>query len=102
MTYHVNRRWGESDDAPPLAGMREALAELDVEDVEHPDVALIHDTGWCLAAYPSGLLVWEHLGGGEPRHIRNVPRERVLELWLRLSKGDITGVDAEHWKPGYG
>jgi hypothetical protein len=32
----VNRRWGDSDDDPPVERMRDALAELDVEDVEHP------------------------------------------------------------------
>ena len=67
VTYQVNRRWGDSDDNPP--------------------VALIHDSGWCLSAYPSGLLIWEHLGGDQPKHMRNVPRERILELWLQLSKG---------------
>jgi hypothetical protein len=87
VTYQVNRRWGDSDDNPPVALMREALAELDIEDMEHPDVALIHDSGWCLSAYPSGLLIWEHLGGDQPKHMRNVPRERILELWLQLSKG---------------
>src|SRR5437762_1399249 len=102
MSYHVNRRWGDSDDDPPVERMREALPELDVEDIQHPDVALIYDSGWCLGAYPSGLLIWEHLGGDEPRHMRNVTRERVLELWLQLSSGDIAGVDAEPWKAGYG
>ena len=54
MSYHVNRRWGHSDANASVQQMREALAELDVEDPEHPDVALIHENGWCLGAYPSG------------------------------------------------
>jgi len=102
MSYHVNRRWGDSDDDPSVEQMREALAELDVEDFEHPDVALIHDSGWCLSAFPKGLFIWENLGGSEPRHMREVPRKRVLELWLLLSSGDIAVIDAENWKPGYG
>jgi hypothetical protein len=103
MSYHVNRRWGDSDDDPPVERMREALAELDVQDIEHPDVALIHESGWCLGAYPSGLLIWEDLSAeGSPRHMRDVSRERVLELWQKLAKGDILAVDAEPWKPGYG
>jgi hypothetical protein len=102
MSYHVNRRWGDSDDEPSVEQMREALAELDVEDVEHPDVALIHESGWCLGAYPSGLLIWEHLENGEPRHMRGVSRERVLELWQRLSLGDLSSVESQPWQAGYG
>ncbi len=82
--------------------MREALAELDVEDIEHPDVALIHESGWCLGAYPSGLLIWEHLGEGEPRHMRDISRDRVLEMWQWLARGDLARVESEPWKRGYG
>lgn len=104
MSYHVNRRWGDFDDDPPVERMREALDELDVEDIEHPDVDLIHDSGWCLSAYPSGLLIWGNLNGNpyESWHMRDVPRTRVLELWLQLAAGDIAGVNAEQWKRGYG
>jgi hypothetical protein len=102
MSFHVNRRWGESDDNPSVQQMREALAELDVEDIEHPDVALIHESAWCLGAYPSGLLIWENLESGEPRHMRGVSRERVLELWQKLSRGELAAIEAEPWKPGYG
>jgi len=49
------------------------------------------------------LLIWEDLSAeGSPRHMRDVSRERVLELWQKLAKGDILAVDAEPWKPGYG
>jgi hypothetical protein len=102
MSYHVNRRWGDSDDDPTIEKMREALAELDEEDIEHPDVALIHESGWCLGAYPSGLLIWEHLEGSGPRHMRGISRERVLELWQMLARGEFAAIDAEPWKPGYG
>ncbi len=104
MSYHVNRRWGAADDDPSVEQMREALAELDVEDIEHPDVALIHESGWCLGAYPSGLLIWENLAddAGQPRHMREVARERVLELWQRLSRGELSAIESEPWKAGYG
>ena len=98
----MNRRWGDSDDEPTVEKMREALAELDVEDIEHPDVALIHESGWCLGAYPNGLLIWEHLEKGEPRHMRNISRERVLDLWQLLARGELTAIEAEPWKAGYG
>lgn len=102
MSYHVNRRWGGSDDNPTIEKMREALAELDAEDIEHPDVALIHESGWCLGAYPSGLLIWENLEEGEPRHMRSVSREHVLDLWQLLARGEFATIEAEPWKAGYG
>jgi hypothetical protein len=45
---------------PPIARLRELLQSLDIDDKEHPDVALTHESGWCLSAFPSGLLVWEN------------------------------------------
>lgn len=102
MRYHVNRRWGESDDEPSVEQMREALAELEVEDKEHPEVSLIHASGWCLGAYPSGLLIWKNLDQGEPRHMRDITRPKVLELWLQLSRGELEAVNSEPWQPGYG
>ena len=102
MSYHVNRRWGDTDDNPSVQQMTEGLAELDVEDIEHPDVALIHESGWCLGAYPSGLLVWENLESGEPSHMCGVSRDRVLELWQRLSRGELAEIESEPWKAGYG
>ena len=102
MSYHVNRRWGDIDDNPAVEKMREALAELDVEDVEHPDVTLIHESGWCLGAYRNGLLIFENLEAGEPRHMRGISREHVIELWQRLSRGELSAIEVEPWKPGYG
>lgn len=101
LAFHVSRRWGGDIDEPTVAEMREVLSELDAEDEEHPSVALIHESGWCLAAYGT-LLVWEHLEGtGDPRHMNNASRDRVLELWLKLSRGEIAEVESEHWLPGY-
>ena len=102
MRYRLTGRWGKSYDNATIEQMRQALAELDVEDKEHPDTALTHEDGWCLGAYTNGLLIWEHVELNEPRHMRDVPRERVLELWLKLVGGEFASIDAEPWKPGYG
>ena len=103
MSYFVNTRWGGGQDSPPESRMREIVAELDVkEDDEHPDVSLVHESEWALSAFAGGLLVWENLEQGEPRHMRDVARERVIELWLKLSRGEIEEVNKEPWQPGYG
>ncbi len=73
-------------------------------DPEHPDVALKHETEWCLSAFRSGLLVWENVeaDADNPRHMTDVPREKVLCLWVKLAQGDIAAVEAEPWLPGCG
>ena len=85
MTCHVNTRWGGSEPNPSVDRMREVLAELDAEDDEHPDVSLSHESEWCLSVFRSGLLVWENLEEGDPKHMRRVSRDRVLELWMKLA-----------------
>ena len=101
MAYHATTRWGAAESNPSEDRLREILAELDVDDSEHPDASLTHETEWSLSAFQSGLLMWENLEEGEPRHMTGVSRGQVRELWLLLSRGDIAGVDAQPWLPGY-
>jgi len=83
--------------------MLDVLAELDAEDSEHPDVALVHESGWALSAYGSGLLVLENVEGDEePKHMRNVARPEVAELWSLLATGDLQALESRQWLPGYG
>jgi hypothetical protein len=81
--------------------MREILDELATDDQEHPSAWLTDDeTGWTLDAYQSGLLIWQNRFA-PPRHINNVPRERVLELWVKLANGKIDEIEKEPWSLGY-
>ncbi|SDT20572.1 hypothetical protein SAMN05216421_3149 [Halopseudomonas xinjiangensis] len=82
--------------------MKELLAQLDIEDEEHNSVSLTHESEWCLGAYPGGLVVWENLEQGEPRHMKSVSREYVLKLWLQLGQGNLAAIEQEPWRPGYG
>ena len=82
--------------------MREVLSELQAVDDEHPCVALSHESEWCLSAYPCGLLVFENLEEGEPRHLDDVSGERVLALWTLLAQGRLSELEREPWIPGYG
>jgi hypothetical protein len=102
MPFHVTTRWGGAEPEPTRDRMYEVLKELDVVDEEHPDAWVTHESGWCLSAFSSGLLVWENLEHGEPRHMIAVSRERVLRLWIMLSEGRVSEIDLEPWLPGYG
>lgn len=101
MTFQVSPRWGDDEAEPTVERMREVLAELDAEDFEHPFVSVTHESEWCLSAYPFGLLVWENLEDGVPRHMNEVSRERVLALWRKLAEGRLEEIEAEPWLPGY-
>ncbi|MCP4601045.1 MAG: hypothetical protein GY847_11055 [Proteobacteria bacterium] len=103
MVFDVVDRWGTEESNVSVERMRELLASLDIEDEEHPDVSLTHESEWCLSAFPGGLLVWENVETGtDPKHMRNVLREKVLELWTKLAQGDIDAVSSEPWLDGYG
>lgn len=104
MAFHTTDRWGAMERNPVIERLRELLRSLDIDDDEHPDVALTHETEWSLSAFPSGRLVWENAAveDSAARHMVDVPREKVLALWQKLAHGDIAAVDAEPWLPGYG
>jgi len=101
MVFHVTSRWGGDESNATVDRMRAILDELDADDEEHCSVSLTHESEWCLGAYPGGLLVWENLEDGEPRHMNGVPRARVLQLWIQLSEGSIDVIESEAWLPGY-
>ena len=104
VVFHVTDRWGAMESNVSVERMRELLTSLDdIEDKEHPDVSLTHNSGWCLSAFPGGLLVWENVEAStDPKYMRDVPQEKVLELWSKLAQGDIDAISSEPWVDGYG
>jgi hypothetical protein len=103
MSYWVNHLMGESSLDTPLESLAAVYDELSNSDVENTDVSLTHESEWCLSAFSSGLLVWENVAGeGEPKHMKGVAKEKVIELWKSLSAGSISDIDQEEWLSGYG
>ncbi|WP_441287953.1 hypothetical protein ACSRUE_38715 [Sorangium sp. KYC3313] len=93
---------GSGEENPPLDSLSDLYDELASVDREHGDVSVIHDaSGWCMSAHRDGRLVFEHLREGGERHMMPVNKTRALELWRRLIDGDIDGLLAEAWRPGY-
>ena len=102
MSFHVTHRFGDMEEVPRSA-FPGLLRELDAypEDEEHPSVALTHESEWCLGAYRGGYVVYENLEAGEPRHMTDVPPEKIIALWQLLADGDLGALESEPWKPGY-
>ena len=93
---------GSSTENPPIESLEALYDELLGPDCAHGDVAVVHEnTGWSISAHRDGRLVFEHLGKGGERHMIPVPKKRTIQLWIRLAEGDIDGLLAEPWKPGY-
>lgn len=103
MTFFVETRWNGSEGNLSLERLKGILQELDQQDSEHPDTWLQHESGWSLTAFESGRLVWENVEeDAPPQHMLRVPREKVLQLWIRLSEGDVPTINKEPWVEGYG
>jgi hypothetical protein len=93
---------GDMDVDPPVASLEELLRELEIKDEEHPDVSVRHDeTQWCLSAFPDGLLIWENVEEGHSQHMKDVPREKILHLWTKLTKEELSSIHSEPWITGY-
>ena len=100
--FSVIHKDGPGEENPGLETLSDLYDELQAADREHGDVAVVHeDTGWSMSAHRDGRLVFEHLSEGGERHMFPVPKERVLQLWRCLIEGDIDGLLALPWKPGY-
>jgi hypothetical protein len=93
---------GEMNPGASDTDLEALLTELDVTDPEHPSVALSHESGWTLAAFPSGLLTFENVEeDGPARHIVT-SRGQMQALFAALADGDLVAVEAIEWSDGYG
>lgn len=99
--FGVETRWSGSEHNPSRQRMREILDELETQDPEHPDTWLTHSSGWTLTADEDGNLTMSRVGEDDAvGHLANVPIERMLELWVALSEGNVDPLLKEPWRPG--
>ena len=91
------------ESSPPLSIMEQLLDELEtVADDEHPDVGVVHESGWGLSVGRSLDLTWEDVeGDGGAFHLRGVQRSLVLDLMRAVATGDFEFVRSQPWQPGY-
>src|SRR3954452_4311348 len=83
VSFHVTNRMGEMFSSPDHDTIDRVLADLDEPlDDEHPDVALTHESGWSLGAFPYGSVTWDNVGDRDalgPRHLDAVSRSEDTE-----------------------
>jgi hypothetical protein len=108
MKFHIENGMGDSIDNPTPEQMREFLFALDTSDEEHGDADLSTELGYSLSWFGDERLVLAVRGGvtgaqeASVRHLANVTRERALELWNVLARGDISALEREPWRSGHG
>src|SRR3954453_22683172 len=103
MAARVTHRSGAMETVSGPTVVAELVAELDHDDdAEHPDIAIAHESGWSLSALTGGLVVWENVDEGEPRHMAGLSRDQVRNLFDAVVASDLGVVEAQPWEPGYG
>ncbi len=101
MGHGIRHLDGSSDDDAPTSSFESLYDELRHADGEHTDVAVIDDdTGWCITAYSSGLVLLESLADGTTSHLRGLDRKQVIELWMHLARGSMDEVRKLPWQDG--
>jgi hypothetical protein len=86
----------------PFSAFHELLAELDEDpdDLEHTSVSVKHESEWCLEAFRGGHIVYQNVEDEEPRprHMEDVPSEKIVELWRLLAAGNLAALENEPWQ----
>lgn len=101
MSYSALTRWGETIDKPTDRELDELLDSLTMDDDEHPDVTLAHESGWSISVFDGGLAVFENAEGGDgPWHMSDLSRAQVLSLWHSLARGETEALHSHAWQDG--
>ncbi len=100
LQYYATDRNGVTWMNPDVAELRKILLSLDQISPDHPEVWLSHfASGWCLSAFPGGTLHLDNEIAKHPtRELKNLSSTKMLELWLRLTRGEIDQIIVHPWK----
>lgn len=104
-SYQIVDGFGDGIDNPSVEQMRKFLDRLDINDKEHSEVWLTHNqTSWTLSCFPSSKVVFYRISDEfeyQPRHLINVSRDKMLELWQKLANGQLVDLEKELWMIGH-
>lgn len=91
--FTVTHRMGSMESDPVGDWLDSLLIELDLVDDEHPDVAIVHESGWSLSAFRGGLVVWENVEVDQGNFRAKLTRPELREAFDAVARGDITAVE---------
>jgi hypothetical protein len=99
VAFSITHRSGEMEADVPLDAIEDLIAELASSDPDHPDIAVGHESGWGLSAFPSGLVLWGNVDSDDAERRMLVSRERLLELMRAVAEGDLAELERQPWEP---
>lgn len=101
MAYTITHASGAQEPGSTTSRFDDLLDELNVAHDEHPDVAVTHESEWCVSVYRSGDVVLENLADGDPVHATGLSRDEICERLRLVATGDIDALRNLNWSPGY-
>lgn len=74
-----------------------------VDDLEHPDASVEHESGWSLSLFWSGRVVLENVEDEciQPAHC-DLSRDLMLVAAVAVAVGEPDAIGTFGWLPGYG
>jgi hypothetical protein len=73
------------------------------EDIEHPDVAVAHESGWSVSLFSSGTIVLENVEDGQSQPVHAYGgRDEQLVAATAVAAGCAELLADWPWLPGYG
>jgi hypothetical protein len=104
VTFSVTHIDGSMEQPQDTSNLSRLLNELEQADLEHGDIAVVHESGWGLVVLPHGRVIWENVedDNGRPRHMEGLTPRATLKLMELVADGDLETVEAHSWAPGYG
>lgn len=119
--FTLGHRYGFQEDQDSIDLVKESIElliqELEREEFEEPDnehceISVSHHSSWGISVLVSGLVIWGHadrvikkkLGepldseeGSESLYLRDIPREKVIDLLEKVARGEIDEVKKAGW-----
>jgi hypothetical protein len=99
MSFSITHRGGEMERDPDLSALEALVKELDRDDAEHPDIAVSHESGWTISAFPSGRVVYENVEDPSHQPPELTTSRRDLAAILRhVAAGDHEALASLRWR----
>ncbi|WP_394831060.1 hypothetical protein LVJ94_31575 [Pendulispora rubella] len=103
MVFFILHRWGASERTRDPSVVEALLSELDAQEPtdELTSVSLCLPSGWCLSAFPSGLVIFENVeeASAPPRYMRVASRNSARELMELLARQQFHDLQQRAWLP---
>lgn len=100
MQYHTTDPYGVTRIAPPPEAFIDLIEEAaSADDVDDPDISLVHASGLCLTYYPRRQILAREAetAGAIPQFVTSIDPHTVANLWRAIALGNMNAADSLDW-----